>query len=488
MQENELVDLVLKIRERRAEGQWVEAKAANKGCPEKLYDTLSSFSNQDEGGVLVFGVDEKQGYEVSGVYDAQDLQHRVGEQCKQMEPVVRAVFTVARVEGKTVVSAEIPGVEASARPVFYRGTGRLRGSWVRAGDADEPMTEGEVYAYEAFRKRLHDDLRCAEGAEMGDLDEGLLGAYVEQAKRERPNLASSVGRGEILERMGVTRGGKPTLAGVLMFTRYPQTWYPQLCITGVAVPGTKMGATGPGGERFTDNRRFTGPLPEMVRDACDFVARNTRAATVIGKDGHRKDREEYPARAVREAVLNAVVHRDYSFYAENTPVRIEIYADRMEIRNEGGLFGRTTLGGLGKIRPDTRNAVLANILEVMRETENRYSGIPTILAECEANGLPMPWFESARGAFRVTFWPRGGKGGARGFDRKKAKESLLAYCRTPRSREELVAFVGMSRFYVMGHFVKPLVESGQLAMTHPSTPKSKEQRFVTADSSREKKA
>lgn len=487
MQEKELFDLVAKIRERRAEGQWTEVKAAREGCPGKLYDTLSSFSNQDEGGVIVFGVDEKNGCEVCGVYDAQDLQHRVGEQCKQMEPVVRAVFTVARVEGKTVVSAEIPGVEAAVRPVFYRGAGRLKGSWVRVGDADEPMTEGEVYAYEAFRKRVHDDLRCAEGVEMGDLDEGLLGAYVERAKRERPNLAASVGRGEILERMGVTRGGQPTLAGVLMFTRYPQTWYPQLCITGVVVPGSKMGETGPGGERFSDNRRFTGPLPEMVREACDFVARNTRAATVIGEDGRRADREEYPARAIREAVLNAVLHRDYSFYAENTPVRIEIYVDRMEIQNEGGLFGRTTLGGLGKIRPDTRNAVLANILEVMRETENRYSGIPTILAECEANGLPVPRFESARGTFRVTFWPRRGREGAERFDRKKAEDSLLAYCRTPRSREELVAFVGMSRFYVMGHFVRPLVESGQLKMTHPETPKSKGQRFVTADKATEER-
>ena len=488
MQEKELVDLVAKIRERRAEGQWTEVKEAREGCPEKLYDTLSSYSNQDEGGVIVFGVDEKRGYEVCGVYDAQDLQHRVGEQCKQMEPVVRAVFTVARVDGKTVVSAEIPGVEASGRPVFYRGAGRLKGAWVRVGGADEPMTEGEIYAYEAFRRRVHDDLRRAEGVDTGDLDEGLLGAYVERAKRERPNLASNVGRAEILERMGVTRGGAPTLAGTLMFARYPQTWYPQLCITGVVVPGTKMGETGLGGERFTDNRRFTGPLPEMVRDACDFVARNTRTATVIGKDGRRMDREEYPARAVREAVLNAVVHRDYSFYAENTPVRIEIYADRLEIKNEGGLFGRTTLGGLGKIRPDTRNAVLANILEVMRETENRYSGIPTILAECEANGLPTPRFESARGAFRVTFLPKGGGTGRVAFERKRARESILAYCRTPRSREELTAFAGMSRFYVMGHFVKPLVESGQLKMTHPETPKSKEQRFVAPERGKGQKA
>ena len=69
-------------------------------CPKRLYGTLSSFSNQDSGGVLLFGVDEAAGFQVVGVYDAQDLQKKVTEQCNQMEPPVRAVFTLAEVDGK----------------------------------------------------------------------------------------------------------------------------------------------------------------------------------------------------------------------------------------------------------------------------------------------------------------------------------------------------------------------------------------------------
>ena len=121
MQEEELVRLVRKIQHRHSEGQQIEVKKAAVGCPTSLYDTLSSFSNQDTGGTIVFGLDEASDFAVTGVYDAQDLQHRVTQQCREMEPVVRALFTSADCDGKIVVSAEIPPIESASRPAFYRG-------------------------------------------------------------------------------------------------------------------------------------------------------------------------------------------------------------------------------------------------------------------------------------------------------------------------------------------------------------------------------
>ena len=100
MQTVELLSLIEEIQRRKAEGQTIEVKAAHEGCPKRLYDTLSSFSNQDAGGIIVFGLDEKQGFAAVGVYDLQDLQKNVTEQCNQMEPPVRAVFTAAELEGK----------------------------------------------------------------------------------------------------------------------------------------------------------------------------------------------------------------------------------------------------------------------------------------------------------------------------------------------------------------------------------------------------
>ena len=192
MQTEDLKKIVLDIKNLKTESQTIELKAAVQGCPTRLFDTLSSFSNQDEGGIIIFGVDEMDNYAVEGVYDAQDLQKKVTEQCKQMEPSVRALFTVCEIDGKTVVSAEIPGVDISERPVFYKGVGRIKGSYVRVGESDEPMSEYEIYSYEAFRKRTRDDIRVVENSKFNMIDEKRMSAYLTAVKSERKNLAENV--------------------------------------------------------------------------------------------------------------------------------------------------------------------------------------------------------------------------------------------------------------------------------------------------------
>ena len=192
MQAEALKRLVYDVQRQKAETQTIELKAAVHGCPTKLFDTLSSFSNQDEGGIIIFGIDEADGYTIKGVYDAQDLQKKVTEQCKQMEPVVRALFTVCDIDGKLIVSAEIPAVDISERPVHYKGVGRLKGSYIRVGESDELMSEYEIYSYDAFRKRIRDDIRVVEEAEMNLFNLQRLDSYLSAVKLERKNLADSV--------------------------------------------------------------------------------------------------------------------------------------------------------------------------------------------------------------------------------------------------------------------------------------------------------
>ena len=479
MQPDDLIQVVHTIHKQKAESQTVEVKAAHDGCPTRLFDTLSSFSNQDSGGVIVFGINELADYEIVGVYDPQDLQKKVTEQCKQMDPAVRALFTICEMDGKIIVSAEIPGVDISERPVFYKGVGRIKGSYVRVGESDELMSEYEIYSFDAFRKRIRDDIRVVDGVGFKLLDKERLDRYLEAVKRERKNLADHVADSEILELMGVTAHGTPTLAGLMTFSRYPQTWFPQLCITAVVLPGTEMGMLGSEGERFIDNRRITGAIPDMIEDAMGFVLKNSRVKTIVGENGQRQDKTEYPLRAVREAVINALVHRDYSIHTENVPVRIEMYRDRMEIISCGGLYGKITIDSLGKVRPETRNAVLANILEVLKITENRYSGIPTIRREFQLAGLPAPTFSVQHGEFRVVF---------RNdiyLAEKKADlsglfDAIVDFCSVPRSRSELAAFTGMSRYYTMSMLVQPLIDQGKLKLTLPDVPKSKNQKYVKA--------
>ena len=478
MQDTELLELVRKIQSFNCEFQTIEVKTANQGCPKKLYDTLSSFSNQDDGGIIVFGLSEKDDFAVLGVYDVQDLQKKVTEQCKEMEPIVRALFSVCEIDGKMVVSAEIPGTDISERPVFYKGAGRMRGSYIRVGESDEPMSEYEIYSYEAFRKRIRDDIRVVSNAKLSLFDTEKLNEYISAVKSERINLANNVSDEEIMELMGITVDGVPTLAGVMTFSKYPQGYFPQLCITAVCIPGLEMGDTDDEQVRFTDNRRITGPISEMLSEAVEFVRRNSRYKTIIDRDGKRIDKEEYPIKAVREAVLNALVHRDYSIYTENVPIRIEMYSDRMEIISSGGLYGRITIDSLGKVRPDTRNAALANMLEILHITENRYSGIPTICREFKQAGLPAPIFEVRRGEFTVIFKNDIYKSCLSEKGCGAAKD-IIAFCSIPRSRDELQKFTGYSRYYTMSKIVQPLVDSGKIVLTIPDKPKSAKQKYVS---------
>ena len=474
MLEEELEKLAIRVTIQKAESQTIELKSAHQGCPTRLYDSLSSFSNQNEGGVILFGIDEKDDFSIKGVYDANDLQKKVAEQCKQMEPPVRALFTVCDIDGKKIVSAEIPGVDVDLRPVFYKGVGRIKGSYIRVGESDEQMSEYEVYSYEAFRKRIRDELRTVDDEKFSLINNERISHYLNEVKKEKDNLAKSVSDDDILELMGITKGGKPTLAGLMCFSIYPQAYYPQLCITAVALPGTEQGISGINDERFIDNKRITGSIPEMLDSAVDFVRRNSRNITIIDSNGRRIDKPEYPVKAVREAILNALVHRDYSSYTENIPVRIEMYRDRLEIINSGGLYGNISINELGQVRPDTRNPALANILEVLHYTENRYSGIPTIMNEFASNNFPMPVFSVKHGDFKVVmrniFYS----------DNISIEEAVIDFCSKPRSRDEIVSFVGKSKNYVSSKIIIPLTKKGALKLTIPEKPKSSAQKYYKA--------
>ena len=483
MTSEELLDLLNEIQERKCETQVLEIKAAQHGCPKRLYDTLSSFSNQDEGGTIIFGVDEANNFNECGVYDPHDIQKRINEQCLQMEPPVRPLLSIAEKGGVYFVSAEIPGIDIADRPCFYKGSGRLKGSYVRVGDSDEPMTEYEVYSYEAFRKKYQDDIRIVHRASLSVLDQEMLDEYVSKLKREKPNL-SALNDESVYELMSITREGKVTLTALLLFCRYPQVYFPQLCITAIVLPGEEIGELGESGERFIDNQRIEGNIPEMLDQAIAFVRKNMRTKTIINpQTGKREDHTDYPITAIREAILNTLVHRDYSIHTEGMPVQIIMYPNRIEIKNPGGIYGRLKIDQLGKIQPDTRNPVLVTALKVMGITENRYSGIPTIRRSMAAYGLEEPTFLDRRGAFAVTLVNAAQKKMAsEKYILSDKEEKLLDFLNKPRSRKELVEYLGLSSSaYAIQTYINPLIEKGLIRLSIPEKPSSRNQRFVRAD-------
>ncbi len=468
------------IQNTKCESQNLELKAAHEGCPRRLYDTLSSFSNQDGGGTIIFGIDESNDYAAVGVYDIQDIQKKINSQCLQMEPVVRPVLTVTEVDGKGFVSAEIPAVDIADRPCFYRGVGRIKGAYVRVGDSDEPMTEYEIYSYEAFRRKTHDEVRLAERAEFSSLDKNRVEDYIRRLRIGKTNL-SQLSDGQIQELMNITQKGRITLSAVLLFGLYPQAFYPQLCVIATVVPGQQVSDLGPDKERFADNERIEGDISQMLERAMQFVRRNIKIKTIINEqDGKREDRAEYPMTAVREALLNALLHRDYSIHTEGMPVQLQLFENRLEIRSPGGIYGRIAVDQLGKVQPDTRNPVLASALEVLEIAENRYSGIPIIERELARYGLPPAQIEDKRGTFTITFYKKNSVAGI--TDANSQDKDLLGYCSQPRSRKEIATYLGIKTIsYAVNNYIKPLVKAGKLRMTVPDSPRSHSQRYVRAD-------
>lgn len=475
MLETELVQLVKRITDQKCEKKYLEIKKASDGTPTKLYGTLSSFANQPFGGIIIFGIDENDGYKVVGVYDAQELQKKVMEQSLQMEPILRPLFTVVQIEGKIVVSAEISECDIYDKPCFYKGAGRLRGSYIRVGDSDQPMTEYEIYSYEAYKRRIHDELRTVERATIANLSKDVLTEYLIKLRRNKHNLLSLEDK-RILETQGICQEGIPTLTGLMLLSVYPQEFFPQLCVTAMVVQGKEVGELGEEGERFIDNKRIEGNILQMLEDTLAFVRRNMKVKTIITDEGTRSDKTEYPIKAVREIILNALIHRDYSVHTDHSPIRLIMYEDRLELENPGGLYGRITINDLGKVSADTRNPYLAGAMEIMGNTENRFSGIPTVRAELKKSGLPDPVFIDRRGVFKVILY----KSTATYNRDVDMEQEILDYCMTPRSREELAEKFGFTTpTYFIKIYINPLILEGKIKMTIPNKPKSKFQKYYS---------
>jgi ATP-dependent DNA helicase RecG len=183
------------------------------------------------------------------------------------------------------------------------------------------------------------------------------------------------------------------------------------------------------------------------------------------------DKQEYPLEAVREAILNALIHRDYSIHTEGMPIQLLMFKDRLVIRNPGGLYGRIKLDQLGIIQPDTRNPVIATMMEDLGLTENRYSGIPTIRKEMQNSGLMQPIFDDSRNNFTIKLLNAPAT--------NNLKRDLVSFCSIPRSRTEISEYLGLgTSYYAIQQYILPLIQEGKLVMTIPEKPRSKHQKFV----------
>ncbi len=192
---------------------------------------------------------------------------------------------------------------------------------------------------------------------------------------------------------------------MMVFGEYPQGCLPQLFIACVVVPGRKLGDIGEMGQRFDDNKRVEGTIEEMLEESLSFVRKNIPARVIIYDNGKREDVPIYPMKALREAIANALIHRDYSSNTEGAYIYLRIFDDRIEILNPGDLYGNNRLENLGIDNMlEVRNNTIIRLLEETTDiVENRHTGIATMRDEMNKMKLPEPEFETLRGTFKVTF-------------------------------------------------------------------------------------
>lgn len=331
-----------------------------------------------------------------------------------MEPPVRADVEIADFEGAQVVVASVPEMDPASKPCYVKAKGMAGGSYTRGGDGDRLLTAYEIFMLHANRGQPKDDHEVVEEASPADLDQDAVGRLLCRVRQREPQAFGAVDDDTALVRLGVLRrtnaGVGVTLAGLLTLGQWPQQYLPQLCVTFIAVPGTHKDAVPEGAPRFTDNATIRGPLPQMIEETVRVILRNTRTAGYVRGLG-RDDVGDYPVEALREAVTNALAHRDYSPLARGTQIQVELYVDRLVVRNPGGLFGTVTPDDLGQEGvSSSRNGYLIPLLADVYlpgtdqvVADNRGSGIPDMLARLRRANLTLPAFDSRLSRFTVTF-------------------------------------------------------------------------------------
>lgn len=249
----------------------------------------------------------------------------------------------------------------------------------------------------------HADMQPCPGATLDDLDVGLVDTYRAELERRRPG--SPLIR-EPLERLLVEIGGAtadgdhlvPTLTGILFFAPEPQAFYPSLTVTFLHFPGMSTARLAPDLPLYLDNRELKGTAPAMIETARAVIFEKLSKQAVM--DGFvRRDVADYPEFAYREAIVNAMGHRDYAI--EDSFVQIRLFADRLEVQSPGGLGGNLTVDNIA-YEQYTRNPHVMRLLEDFGYVERRGLGVDQMIHEMQAAHLEAPIFENRGSSFWVT--------------------------------------------------------------------------------------
>ncbi|MBW1677587.1 MAG: hypothetical protein JRJ79_13555 [Deltaproteobacteria bacterium] len=320
-------------------------------------------------------------------------------------------------------------------------------------------------------------------SEIRELIEQGEGYFVEFKKdigqgldREMVGFANSSGsRKNLLINLGLAEdrtGYRLTNAGVLLFGKNIEHHIRHSFVTCVLYRGiTKT--------KILDRKDFKSDLLSNYQDAFRFLQQHLRLEYIIEDGGPRKEVSEIPLEVLREALLNAIVHRDY--YEEGAGILVEIYDDRVEITDPGRLlFDKSKFGKLSV----ARNPVIFDIFHRLGLTERIGSGIGRMREAMAAQGLEI---EFDPGSFFIVTLARPEATSkeveppqvtpqvtpyATPQALSEVELKILRFCEAIRSRSEIITFTKMNPDYIRKEVIPQLIEKGFLGLTIPDKPRS----------------
>ena len=402
----DLQEHVARLRRQGQDDALVEVKAAVGGIPKDVWNSVSAFANTG-GGLIILGLEEENGFRPAEGFDARRTLDAVlsgfdtapGTPTK-VRPVPPHEIGHGEVDGAPVVTLRIGqllGRQGAPLPCFVSSQGIERGSYKRVADANRHLTAYEIYLLHSRTSPDRTDREAVGGRTLEDLSPDLVGRTLDGLRtRSRALYGLDTGdvRGGLHRVNAVDADGVPTLAGLLSLGLYPQQEYPHLVIDVAVHPGTEKSRDPT--VRFLDRQQCDGPLPQAIDDAIRAVLRNLRTRRVVeGASG--TDDPEIPTEVLREAITNAVMHRDYSANARGQQVAVDVHPDRVEVRSPGGFWGDRTKENVAEGFSTSRNESLAQLLRVVpmpdghsTVAENQGSGVPLMVASMRRHGLPAP--------------------------------------------------------------------------------------------------
>jgi len=354
---------------------------------EALAETLAAFANADGGTILI-------GLGTAGVpleeIEPEHLEALLLRAQAMCRPPVQTEWQPLETEHGTAIAIVVP----RSPELHSLLDGRVL---LRSGAKNRPLS-GEEIRHLASAKGSGDyEQQSVPGATLTDLDTDIIAEYAEKRRLRSPRGEKLSGNDLLMDSGAIDAAGNPTVAGVLLFARNPQRLLPQSSVVWVRFAGTEPhGREGAPG--YMQREEIHGSLSQIIEGLWNKIWEEMRRESVI-VGLQREEVPEYPPAAVREAIVNAVAHRDYHLTGRRIEVRM--FDDRMEIISPGGLPGHITLDNIVE-EHFSRNPRLVKGLFYWGFIEELGLGIDRMIDEMIRAGHPAPQFEAHPFAFKVT--------------------------------------------------------------------------------------